>query len=589
MTFFKLENKWFIWPLFLLLMTYAVLRAWCIEPMLDELGTYYWYIQTGQLPGHGAVLDANNHILNSFVSNKFYNLFGDHFFLFRVFALSSFPIYFYACRRLILKIKTPFPTLVFISLITVHWIFDYFSLSRGYGPTLGFLMLAFCHLVEWNSTQKPKYVLFLVLCFIGILLSNLSLLIPVLLLFSYIILGFLIRFKQFSFPRTLGFIASLLLFVAFMVPTYIYLKKLKDAGALWWGSTEGLWAVTGKSLSENVLYTDNDLIKYVIIAFLLFFLVTFVINWRKARFAGFIFQSQFWLPVLLMLCLIAFEVMAKLMKVNYPMDRVGMYLVPIFILVLGVSVHAMKSLRWTLFILLWFPLSFLWKLNLNTTVFSLGDRMRTEFYQKLTDQISPTETVSMDYVQHACYAYMSRKEKVPHLAIERSPDSLSLGDYHVSWIEELTDPNYTCIYTDPISKTHLYKRKNHAKRTLILDTVISQVHSQELRIPLAELELNGKYNMVQTIVEANVRLKEYSLGLNLTHEILKKDSTPSLFQPSRFDWYFGRKLNYSFNYPNQVFRLTPEYEKLSIFMMNNDFREVWLRKIRIRVYSISAT
>lgn len=588
MTFFKLENKWFIGPLFLFMMIYAVLRAWSIEPMLDELGTYYWYIQTGQLPGHGAVLDANNHILNSFVSGKLFNLFGDHFFLFRVFALSGFPVYFYACQRLVLKLKTSFPVLLFISLLTVHWIFDYFSLSRGYGPAMGFLVLAFCQIIQWNATQKPKYVFFTMLCFIVVLLSNLSLIIPVLLLFSYLILGFLVRIKHFSFRQIAGFIASILLFSAFMVPTYIYLKKLKDAGALWWGSTDGLWQVTGKSLGINVFFYNGDPLKYAILVLLIFFLAMFLFNWRKTGFVPFLFQSQFWLPALLLLCLVSFELMAKVMKVNYPMDRVGMYLVPLFIIVLGLSVQAVRPLKWTLLLLVWFPLSFVWKMNLKTTIFSPEDRMREGFYQKLVNNVSPTETVSMDYVQHACYAYMSRREKTPHLAIERSPDSLSLGDYHVSWIEELVHPDYTCIYTDPVSKTRLYKRKRRSNRTLIMDTTIVSIRSQELRIPFAELQLNGKYTQLQTVVEASIGLKKYSLSLNLTHEILRKDSTTSLFQPSRFDWYFGRKQNYGFNYPNQVFRITPEDEKLSVFMMNNDFREVQLSKIRIRIYSISA-
>ena len=356
---------------------------------------------------------------------------------------------------------------------------------------------------------------------------------------------------------------------------------------MWWGSTEGLWEVTGKSLSINALFSDNDLIKHFIILLLVFFLAALVLNWKKAGFVHFLFQGDFWLPALLMLCLVSFVLMAKLMKVNYPMDRVGMYLVPIFILVFALSVRAFKNFQWALLLLLFFPVSFLWKLNLNATVFSDGDRMRTEFYNKLTHELLADQTVSMDYVQHACYAYMSRKEKMPHLAIERSPDSLSLGDYHVSWIEELVNPNYISIYTDPISKTHIYKRKKPLKRMLILDTTIALIKSQELKIPLAELNLNGKYNQVQTIVEASIGLKEASLGLNLTHEIIKKDSTSSLFQPTRFDWYFGKKLNYSFSFPDQIFQLMPYDSKLCVYMMNNDFREVKMSNIRVRIYSIS--
>lgn len=86
MTFFRLDNKWLIWSLFLFMMGYAILRAIFVEPLFDELATVYWYLQTGYLPGRGATMDANNHILNSLISHQFFRLFGDHFFVYRLFS-----------------------------------------------------------------------------------------------------------------------------------------------------------------------------------------------------------------------------------------------------------------------------------------------------------------------------------------------------------------------------------------------------------------------------------------------------------------------------------------------------------------------
>lgn len=108
MTHFHLKNNWFILPLFALLTTYAILRSLFVEPLFDELGTFYWYIQTGLLPGKGAALDANNHILNSFISNQFYRAFGDYFVLYRLFALITFPVYFFSARYLLLQSNTRF-------------------------------------------------------------------------------------------------------------------------------------------------------------------------------------------------------------------------------------------------------------------------------------------------------------------------------------------------------------------------------------------------------------------------------------------------------------------------------------------------
>lgn len=198
MTFFRLDNKWLIWPLFLFLLVYAILRALFVEPLFDELATLYWYIQTGYLPGRGATMDANNHILNSLVSHQLFRLFGDHFFVYRLFALCSFPIYFFASRRFLLKSKTNFSILIFLALVSVHWIFDYFSFSRGYGPSLAFLMLSFCFIQLWLENHKTKHFIALIFFFIVALLCNLSLLVPLVILLFYLIIISIICLRQFT-------------------------------------------------------------------------------------------------------------------------------------------------------------------------------------------------------------------------------------------------------------------------------------------------------------------------------------------------------------------------------------------------------
>ncbi len=195
--------------------------------------------------------------------------------------MSSFPIYFYACRRLILRIQPPFPVVIFLALISVHWIFDYFSLTRGYGPALTFLMLAFCFINDWNKTLKPKYFAFTIFCFFLALLSNLCLLVPIVFLFGYLILTFSIRMKELSIVKIISFLITTLLFIGVLIPVYLYIQKLNKSGALWWGSTDGLWEVTGKSLSQNVFFTDNPSMKYLVIIFLILILVSSIINWRK--------------------------------------------------------------------------------------------------------------------------------------------------------------------------------------------------------------------------------------------------------------------------------------------------------------------
>ena len=99
----NIENKWLIRILFAVLFVYLLLRGIFVEPLLDELGTLHWYIQTGNIINENAVLDANNHLLNSFFSHYAFRLFGDHLIVYRLLALLSFPVYFFSAKKLVIE------------------------------------------------------------------------------------------------------------------------------------------------------------------------------------------------------------------------------------------------------------------------------------------------------------------------------------------------------------------------------------------------------------------------------------------------------------------------------------------------------
>lgn len=591
MNYFDLKNKWFVWPLFFLLFSYAIVRAITVEPLLDELGTFYWYIQTGLFPGHGAILDTNNHILNSFVSTQLYNAFGDHFFLYRIFALIGFPIYFFACKRFLTRENMRFSVLVFLALLSVHWVFDYFSLSRGYSCSLAFFMLACCSVQQWLRTYRTKYFAGFVVCGILTLLSNLSLLIPVALLFGFLVLCIFVFRRSLAKKQLLYLGLNVLLFIAFLVPAYIYLNKLKKANALWWGSTDGLWEVTGKSLCRNVVFSEHIAWKYVLIALLALLAVLFLLRWKKIGTRPFLKSTAFWIPGLFFLCLLSAVFMAEVMKVNYPMDRVGMYLIPIFFLTLGVLLHDVPVAKWSLLGLLWFPGSFLYLLNTNTTVFSPEDRIHRDFYAKIKQTVQPGDQLSADYVIHNCYAYTTRYEKEQYIATEfNGVDTLALGDYHISWLGNAPHSGYRLLMRDPVSKTALYKRTTPSpKRMLIKDTTIAQLRSKALDVVLLRMNIptsSKEIRFLQTDVSASIQLKKPSYQLHLVQQTLGAGPVVRFSQGSRFDWYFGSQTNYRFRYPNQLFPVDSIDQQLQIHLHNEELQQVDLKNVRIRVYTV---
>lgn len=589
MTFFRLDNKWLIWPLFLFLMGYAILRALFVEPLFDELATLYWYIQTGYLPGRGATMDANNHILNSLISHQFFRLFGDYFVVYRLFSVLTFPIYFFAGRKLLLKTQSPFSILIFLALIFVHWIFDYFSFSRGYGPSLAFLIFAFCLIQRWFETQKTRFYIAVIFSFTAALLCNLSLLIPFVILLFYLIVVSIIQAKQFTTRQLVGFWITTLCFMTFLVPVYIYINKLKKAGALWWGSKEGLWEVTGKSISKNIFFSESEVLKYVLVFWIAIIAVKLRRRWKNSGLKNLVFDPSWWISLLFILALLSIEISSKILGVNYPMDRVGMYLVPLFVLSVGFSIQQAPVLRWCLLMLLWFPFSFIVRMNLDTSVFSPEDRIHKSFYREILRKVPPGASLSADYVSQASYAYLTRNERTPHVATDYLPeDSLSRGDYHISWVEELNWPGYSCILHDPVSRTRLYKRKIPAKKQVILDTIITATKSSNAVIPVLDVDLSGfTGKLVQTTTDGSVQLDEYCLDLNLRHEIGSQKGALRRTDNTRFNWYFGRKTDYRFHYPNHSFLVLPEDRVLHIRFYNDDQHRVNLSGIHVKILAVT--
>jgi len=586
MRFLELKNKWFIWPLFLFLFGYIILRAWFVQPILDELGTLYWYIQTGQVIGGSAVMDTNNHFLNTFVAKWMYGLFGDHFFGFRLLAMASFPIYFFSTKTFIQRsIDKNFAWIIFIAINTVPWITDYFSLCRGYGPSLAFFLAAFCLFQTWIRKQNWK----LFGCFIALLIitlfSNLSLLVPTFILFSYSIFLFVINRKKIE--GKLPSLLFILAFMAFLVPVYIYLNKLKKAGALWWGSRDGLWEVTGKSLARNTLFTEHEIWKYIFIALFVLLSVLLILALLKHKLTDLIQKELFWVTAIFAGSLLSAILMAVFLQVNYPMDRVGMYLVPLFILVIGLLFSQNRYLRWLLLALIWFPVSFVWKLNLMTSVFSPEDRIHTEFYTSIKEIIKDDKFCSSDYVMHVIYAYSSRKDKVQHLLSEFNGDTTALGEYHLSWLGGAPSTNYEPVLKDRITATTLFKRKTPFNRVFIKDTLISYINSRDFSITLCELNLDGKYKNIQADVSSSVQVDKPILNTNLSYELFEKDSVSSYFQGTRFDCYFGGKTKYKFRMVSQPYVIKPNDKKFVVFMRNNTKEHVVMRNVRVKLFGVS--
>ena len=586
----NIENKWLIRILFAVLFVYLLLRGIFVEPLLDELGTLHWYIQTGNIINENAVLDANNHLLNSFFSHYAFRLFGDHLIVYRLLALLSFPVYFFSAKKLVIENIKQFPLIVFLALISIHWVFDYFSLSRGYAPSLAFLMLGMSYISDWNKHNKAFHLIIILASFVLCLAANLSLFVPILLLFGYLHLSLWLQWNErpistkiYTYIFSVGFI-----YIAYKL--FKYVIKLKEAGALWWGSKEGLWEVTGKSVSQNIFFTDSEYIKYGLLLLLLILFILLILALIKTNLKEFILSIQFWAFTLFILSIIAAVLQVKIMDVNYPQDRVAIYLVLLLIISFGSLLSEQRLLKWSIALLLWFPISFLSKVNLNTTIFSPQDRIHNSFYEDVQKLISPHDVLTADYVAHLCYSYAARKELKPKMASLNHSESLNEEDFHLSSIYGNIKnwSNYTCVLSDDITQMKLYKRNSALEKTTLLDSSLQDLKSDGMYLILLDYHIpkNNRYSSLQINVEGDFLLTKGMLSFDLIEDMRGAEKKSINYNSTAFYWYFGLKKNYSLNYSSIVKLDDNQNKTLKFYMYNPELGEAKLTSMKIKIQGI---
>lgn len=584
------------WILFLGLLIYAILRAWIVEPIHDEVATYFHYIETGEIKGGRSLMDANNHLLNSWLGNLSYCWFGTHFFLFRLPAILCFCLYFWSSRKLTRNLNIGlWGELCFVALNTIPWIFDYFSYTRGYGLGIGFFMAGLLQLSIWLKDKHTGHLMLLLLFFYLAILSNLTYLITSLIVVSYVIFITLLHSKKIGIKALVFHTFLIIVFCYSLIPLIEFSFALKEAGALYYGSLDGLWWVTGKTLSRYILFYDADWLRIAYVLIGLIGAILLFIQWKKESWLQFITSTSFWLCMLIGGNIIAILFLAKVMKVNYPEDRAAMYLIPLCILALTVLFAQNKISKYILLILLFFPISFIAKLNLNTSVFSPDDRMSAAFYQNAMKDLKPDETVSIYPIQQLTYAYFERSNvnhRTKHIGTIQK-DFLPSSDIiltKTTWLFPKDDISmYDVVAEDPASSYIALRRKQPFKQVQLFDSIGKTNQSDEEYILFYDGPIRSEWRnkLIQIDLKGDLKTDPELNNFNIV--VATNDSTDKnlRYDYQNLRWYYGENVQrFKMNYPYAAKHFLNEESRLIIYIWNPERKHFKLTNPRIQIIEL---
>lgn len=581
------------------LLLYLLLRAWYVVPMHDEIATFFHYIESGKIFELGMVFDANNHFFNSYLGRFFYLIGLDHYFFYRLGNVLAFVLYFFGIRKMIQPVFGAFWRFILLAACTcVPFVLEYFAYSRGYGMGMAFFVwvLYFAQKLITEASISNTFKLAFFTFFM--LFSNLIFTGTFCLVLLLLVLVFLKSRKSYSKKEKvqfLGVLAALLLSVSPLLAYSFFLKKI---GALYYGSLAGLWEVTGKSLSTVVFFTDSQFVKWILSFLLVAGLMFYLYKWVKSKFWDFLLTPENILAVFFFGNLSIILILALVLRVNYPEDRAGMYLVPLFILLAGFRLQASNKSKPFMLLLLFFPLTLLTHLSFSTSVFSPDVRMSSWFYERVRKQLSEEKNLVLYPTMHLSWHWFERQQQTkifPNVSAEFDPEF----DVIITREERLPkDWNRAALKliahdkeTGHIALVHRHPCKKWKVVQIFpgdsfMEPPIGNKPYPILNIPIQKEWYNRRIEVVLT-----GKLQQSITRGNLTLEIKTLDGNG---EQIRFDlleqsWYLGQSTEPKHIQIRQLFtKIKPNEKKLSVYLLNGSDEPVNFSNRRIEIYTIEA-
>jgi hypothetical protein len=297
----------------------VAVKAFLIPFTIDEAATYLDFVQSRNFIPWFSKWEANNHVLNSFLTILSSSLFGDKPFALRLpnvlaFGMFVFQVKVFAQKRIHhLSAAAALTLLLFYSSIVV----EFFSLCRGYGISLALLMWFINSLLRASKDSKSNYVQ---LISSGALMvsANLNLL-PTYIAGLVLIMVIKLRSGKIKGPPVAIWLGIILLFLAQGV-------ALKESGLLYYGTNNFFEMTLGYTAA---LYLGSDLLFWYFIPVFATLIVHLILK-RSSHKEGGDFIILF---LLLLAAFIAPIAQHVLLGSPFPQDRTFMHVMMLTCLV----------------------------------------------------------------------------------------------------------------------------------------------------------------------------------------------------------------------------------------------------------------
>lgn len=292
---------------------------------------------------------TNNHILNSLGMKYSEILFGNSELALRLPNIILFIFYATFSYQLFKKTNSLIAISFFVILTTNNALVDFFGLARGYGLSMGFMMTALYFYIKLIKTSHYKFVILFHLCCLLAVLSNFTLINFYIgsILFYYLtdfIKQKIIHQNQFNFHKN----HKLNLFMLIFSITVLYepIRRVIMYNKMDFGGKSSFFNDTVYSITNDILYhsnlTNNSILLFAcLFSSLVILLFSFIIYKFIKKEWSFFYENYnlVFSTCILIFISIASYILHLVFKTDYLAGRFALFLIPLFFLMLGLSIN----------------------------------------------------------------------------------------------------------------------------------------------------------------------------------------------------------------------------------------------------------
>jgi len=455
---------------------------------------------------------------------------------------------------------------------------------------MAFFVLSIALFIRWLKVQNIGT---LIACFLAgwlSVFSNLIFINSFVLLIVAVIVFMIIHRSHYTTKKWIIQIGSLLLIGWLTYPLIEYGLLLKNNGALYYGSLNGFWEVTGKSLAQFVLFAEGPAIKWgVIIALLVIVTESFV---RLLEFKWWDFLHNYCTIAIYFLVgnIIMTWGLAQVLHINYPEDRAGIYFVVLFLLA---AIYTIDNIQWKYsgILFLFFPITLLYNINLSQTVVTPDQLLSREFYNKIREYVDPAHSLQMYTTQHLAWAYYERSQEHKIFALnQRTPSPIhdvvvTRQPFYIA----KNDTSFKSVTRDPLTNDHLLIQKEALNRDQFVkkETPLSwNANEFNELLSLSTVDSLGAENVLFQI-HGSIEIDSIYTDITLVFSGKDEDGKQIYYSSYPLRWYFGaRNLTFDFTLNHPVAFKKEDIHSMKIYVWNPRHQSFIMSDAQLEVFAL---